>query len=188
VTKRDHDMDALADAIVDAQADRSMTLHDHARRLLGRAILKAAPFALFAAAAGFLLARTGVDLGWLLMVMFYGSPVLAAAVVVFVVHAWRQNSTTPIYGTGQGVGQAEPGQVADRAGQVADRAGQVASEVGQPAEAGQVAEVAKPALPTIVTVTVLPAPVAELPAAPTRPGRGDNVYPLPVTRPEEDIA
>jgi hypothetical protein len=181
VSRRDHDMDALADAIVDAQADRSMTLHDHARRLLGRAILKAAPFALFAAAAGFLLARAGVDLGGLLMVMFYGSPVLAAAVVGFVAHAWRQNSTTPIYGTGQGVGQAEPGQVADRAGQVA-------SEVGQPAEAGQVAEVAKPALPTIVTVTVLPAPVAELPAAPTRPGRGDNVYPLPVTRPEEDIA
>jgi hypothetical protein len=150
--KRDRDMDALAEALQQAQTDRPSWL----ARLARRGLVKAGPFALFAVAACVLLARTGVDLGGLLMVMFYGSPVLAVAVVSFIVHAWRQNSTTPVYGAGQ-VGQAEPGQVAD--------------EVGRPAPVGQDVEVGQPATPVrpvTVTATVvdLPTPAGELPAAP----------------------
>jgi hypothetical protein len=90
------------------------------------------------------------------MVTFYGSPVLAVAVVSFVVHAWRQNSTTPVYGAGQ-VGQGEPGQVADEVGQVSQSA-----PVGQDVEVGQPAP---PVRPVTVTATVvdLPTPAGELP-------------------------
>jgi hypothetical protein len=60
--KRDPDMDALAEAIAEAQTDRPSWL----ARSVRRALVKAFPFALFSGAAGVLLARTGVDLAGLL--------------------------------------------------------------------------------------------------------------------------
>jgi hypothetical protein len=150
--KRDPDTDALAEAIAEAQTDRPSWL----ARSVRRALVKAFPFALFSGAAGVLLARTGVDLGHAYLVLLYGSPVLAVAVLVFAVHAWRQNSTTAVYGAGQ-VDQGEPGQVASEVGEV----GQVpqSAPVGQGVEVGQPAP---PVRPVTVTATVvdLPMPVA----------------------------
>jgi hypothetical protein len=147
--KRDPDMDALAEAIAEAQTDRPSWL----ARSVRRALVKAFPFALFSGAAGVLLARTGVDLGQAYLVLLYGSPVLAVAVLVFAVHAWRQNSTTTVYGAGQ-VDQGEPGQVAGEAGQVSQSA-----PVGQGVEVGQPAPQVRPVTVT-ATVVDLPVPVA----------------------------
>jgi hypothetical protein len=147
--KRDPDMDALAEAIAEAQTDRPSPL----ARSVRRALVKAFPFALFSGAAGVLLARTGVDLGHAYLVLLYGSPVLAVAVLVFAVHAWRQNSTTEVYGAGQ-VDQGEPGQVAGEVGQVPQSA-----PVGQGVEVGQPATQVRPVTVT-ATVVDLPVPVA----------------------------
>jgi hypothetical protein len=104
------------------------------------------------------------------MVLFYGSPVLAVAVLVFVVHAWRQNSTTAVYGAGQ-VDQGEPGQVAGEVGQASQSA-----PVGQGVEVGQPAP---PVRPVTVTATVVDLPV---PAAIT--GQPTTSYYSPI--PERD--
>jgi hypothetical protein len=155
--KRDPDMDALAEAIAEAQTDRPSPL----ARSVRRALVKAFPFALFSGAAGVLLARTGVNLGQAYLVLLYGSPVLAVAVLVFAVHAWRQNSTTTVYGAGQ-VDQGEPGQVDQgEPGQVASEVGQVpqSAPVGQGVEVGQPATQVRPVTVT-ATVVDLPVPVA----------------------------
>jgi hypothetical protein len=115
------------------------------------------------------------------MAMFYGSPVLAAAVVGFVVHAWRQNSTTPIYGTGQGVGQAELGQVASfvaHAWPVYGTGQAWPTRRGWPGGRGSQAGPADHRHRDRPT-----RPGRRAPAAPTQTGRDDNVYPLPATSP-----
>jgi hypothetical protein len=144
--KPDLDLDALAEAI--AQADRPSWLARLARRFLVKAIGPTVA----SVAIGILLARLGVNLGSLLMPTVYAGPFIAVAVASFVAHAWRRNSTTPVYGTGQEPGHAEAGQVASPVGQV------------QPDLARPVATL-PPATVTVIGVTPLPAPAAALPQA-----------------------
>lgn len=150
---RDLDLDALAEAIAQAQADRSSWLSRWLRRLARRFLIAAAgPFTAALIVTGALVAWLGLDPGWLLRALLYGSPFLAIAVASFVVHAGRQNSTATVYGTGQEVGQGEPGQVASPIGQV------------EPDLARPVAQL-PPATVTVIGVTALTAPAAALPHA-----------------------
>jgi hypothetical protein len=138
---RERDLDALAEAIVEARSDRPS--------MAGRAVRKAGPFTAVALAVVVGLRLVHVDPGSLLMPTVAASPFILVAVASFVRHAWRQNtSLTYIPPATELDLTAEPGQ-----------------PVGQPASPGQVGQVAKPVEPTTVTVTVLPAPVAALPQA-----------------------
>lgn len=182
--KRDRDLDALAEAI--KQSDQRSWLGrqvDRALAKLGRAIVKAIPFALFSVAAGVLLARTGVDLGRAFLVVLYGSPVLAVGVVMFVVHAWGQNTGLTYTAPASDLAMAEPGQVgqADPVGQPGQVEVAIAADLAKPAPV-------QPARPTTVTVTVLPKPIAELPAAADQdqPAWGTPDY--TPEREEEEIA
>lgn len=179
--KRDRDLDALAEAI--KQSDQRSWLGrqvDRALAKLGRAIVKAIPFALFSVAAGVLLVRTGVDLGRAFLVVLYGSPVLAVGVVMFVVHAWGQNTGLTYTAPASDLAMAEPGQ-ADPVGQPGQVEVAIAADLAKPAPV-------QPARPTTVTVTVLPKPVAELSAAADQdqPAWGTPDY--TPEREEEEIA
>lgn len=142
------DMDALAEALERAQADRPSWLARLARRVLAKV---AGPL-IAGAVLAIVLAKVGADLGWLLMAMFYAAPFMAVAVASFIAHAWRRNTgLTYMVPTSQVDLATEP----DLASQA--RAGQVT-----PDTAGHLA---KPTQPATVTVTVLPGPVAALPQA-----------------------
>jgi hypothetical protein len=167
---RERDLDALAEAIAEAQGRRSWLGRqvDRAKAAMGGAARRAIPFGLVALAITVGLRLVHVDPGSLLMPTVMASPFLLVAVASFVVHAWRQNT---------GLTYTPPATELD----LAAEPGQ---PVGQPAEPGQVGQVAKPVEPTTVTVTVLPTPVAALPKPLARPAPSTT---QPRRRPVADI-
>lgn len=105
------------------------------------------------------LSLIGVDPGWVLMAMFYGSPLILGGVVMFVAHAWGQNRGLTYNEADGQAGTAEPGRVGQPWAANADGQGMARPAPGHVARTGP---------PTTVTATVLPWPVeptAELPQA-----------------------
>lgn len=138
-------------------------------RLVRWLMVKVGPFLAVSILAAVLLHLAHVDLGWLLMAMFYTSPLMAAGVASFIAYAWRQNTGLTWSPPASQVDLAtEPGQASQ------PRVGQA-----RPEEPGQMA---RPGQPTTVTVTVLPGTTAALPQA---AGQTAPIH-YPIREPEEE--